>query len=182
MCHNFVKFGRNHEHSRSRNNRYRYSSGIATCEATTRIHRRSIRTPQRIARNNSRTLGRRRFQNVEAIGNKAHFILLNIGVAAKEVPLNIIHPLIGAASLQEDPELQEIWANLLANAADPREVREVSPIFSDILKEMRMPECLETRTSRRFRIQTRKSSGDYTGRHARLRIHSRNGITASHLQ
>ena len=69
------------------------------------------------------------------MGYKSHLILLNIGVTPREdVPLNIIQPLLEAASLQEDPDLQDVWANLLANATDPRELTPVGPMFSNILR------------------------------------------------
>ena len=63
---------------------------------------------------------RQRVQHVEQVVSKSQFTLLNIGVTAKDVPLKIIHPLLEAASLEDDPEIQELWANLIANAADPR--------------------------------------------------------------
>ena len=78
----------------------------------------------------------RRLENVEAVGNKAHLILLNIGVKPAEVPLNVLQPALDGASLQEDEYLRETWANLLANAADPRKQNPVSPVFSGILKEL----------------------------------------------
>jgi|SRR5579863_7383478 len=74
-------------------------------------------------------LGRRRMQNAEAVGNKAHLTLLNIGVKAQEVPLNILQPLLESASLQEDPSLQAVWANLRANAADPRQTKQTRAGF-----------------------------------------------------
>jgi hypothetical protein len=79
---------------------------------------------------------RRRMQNVMPVANKAHLILLNLGVEPKPVPLKVIQPLLEAASLEEEPELREIWSNLLANAADPREERPVSPTFSGMLKDL----------------------------------------------
>lgn len=81
-------------------------------------------------------LGRRRIQNAEVVGNKAGLTLLNLGVQPKEVPLNILYPLLEGASLQEDPSLQDLWANLLANAADPRQERPVLPSFQDALKNL----------------------------------------------
>jgi hypothetical protein len=74
-------------------------------------------------------LGRRRIQNVEAVGNKAHLILLNIGVTPQEADLNVVQPLLEGASLQENPSMQEIWANLLANATDPRKQNPVAASF-----------------------------------------------------
>jgi hypothetical protein len=52
------------------------------------------------------------------------------------VALNVLHPLLESASLQEDDELQERWANLLANAADPRKGSPVTPAFIAILKDL----------------------------------------------
>ena len=56
-------------------------------------------------------------KNVEAVGNKARLILLNLGVEPKPVPLKVIQPLLEAASLEEEPDIQELWARLLATAS-----------------------------------------------------------------
>jgi hypothetical protein len=79
---------------------------------------------------------KRRQENAEAIGSRAHLTLLNIGVKAQEIPMSILMPALEAASLEEEPSLQEVWANLLANAADPREIVAVDPAFIHILKEL----------------------------------------------
>jgi len=81
-------------------------------------------------------LSRRRIANTETVVNKAGLTLLNLGVQPGEVPLNVLYPLLQAASIQEDPTLQDLWANLLANAADPRQERAVSPSFQDALKNL----------------------------------------------
>ncbi len=52
------------------------------------------------------------------------------------MPLNLLQPALEGASLQEDPYLQNTWANLLANAADPRRITSVEPAFVGILKEL----------------------------------------------
>ena len=77
----------------------------------------------------------RRIENAEGILSTAHLTLLNIGVTAKEIPLNILQPALEAASLQEDDSLREAWTNLLANAADPR-TEMIPPSFPRILAEM----------------------------------------------
>jgi Abortive infection alpha len=82
------------------------------------------------------TIVERQRHNAETVFCKSHLILLNIGVKAGEIPLNVLKPLLEGASLQEDPTLQETWANLVANAADPRKVNEVSPSFANVLKEL----------------------------------------------
>lgn len=79
-------------------------------------------------------LTRRRMENVEAVGNKAHLILLDLGVKPQEIPLRILHPLLDSASVEENATLQDLWANLLANAADSRNRINVEPVFIEMLK------------------------------------------------
>src|ERR1700733_15638819 len=71
-------------------------------------------------------MANRRRHNVESVVGKAHFILLNLGKMPREVPLNVLHPLLEGASLQEDDYLRDTWANLLANSADPDNCHGVS--------------------------------------------------------
>jgi len=78
----------------------------------------------------------RRFANLVKITVKAKRTLDEAGVSPKEVPLKIIHPMLEAASLEEDPDLQTGWANLMANAADPRENDKILPTFAAILGEL----------------------------------------------
>lgn len=78
----------------------------------------------------------RRHANLVEITVSAKRKLHDAGVSPKEVPLKIIHPMIEAAVLEEDPDLQTVWANLLANAADPRTLSPVSVTFPTILKEL----------------------------------------------
>ena len=81
-------------------------------------------------------IANRRLKNAETVLGKSHLILLDIGVEPGEVPFNIAQPVLEAASLQESGELQDVWANLLANAADPRQISPVLPLFPSILKEL----------------------------------------------
>src|SRR5438067_914766 len=81
-------------------------------------------------------INERRHANLIKIAGRAQERLSSASVSAKEVPLSIIHPAIEAASLEEDPDLQEIWANLLANAADPRAEQPMPPSFPTILREL----------------------------------------------
>jgi hypothetical protein len=78
----------------------------------------------------------RRHANLIQITVEAKRKLDAAGVSPKEVPLKIIHPMLEAASLEEDPDLQARWANLLATAADPRRTNPLSPSFTAILKEL----------------------------------------------
>src|SRR5579863_5626056 len=81
---------------------------------------------------------KRRFDNAGSVGNKACLIMLNIGEQPKtKAPLSVLQPLVEAASLEEDDDLQNIWANLLANATDPRELITVRSMFPAILRDLR---------------------------------------------
>jgi hypothetical protein len=82
------------------------------------------------------TITRRRLENVETVANKAYLTLLNIGVKATAVPLPVFASLLEGSSLQEEPSMREIWANLLANAADPRNMNPVRVTFPAILREL----------------------------------------------
>ncbi len=70
----------------------------------------------------------RRRRNAESVSSKAYLTLLNVGFVPAAVPLKILQPALEAASLEEDESMQDIWANLLANAADPREENRVLPV------------------------------------------------------
>ena len=81
-------------------------------------------------------IANRRLKYAESVLSKSHLILLDIGEKPCEIPLNILQPVLEGASLQEDPDLQNTWANLLANAADPRQLNPVLPSFANMLKEL----------------------------------------------
>jgi Abortive infection alpha len=79
---------------------------------------------------------KRRQDNAHNIASRAYLTLLNIGVMAKEIPMPILVPAIEAGSLHEESAMQNIWANLLANAADPRAKCAVVPSFTTMLKDL----------------------------------------------
>jgi hypothetical protein len=85
-------------------------------------------------------LNKRLFRNAVKAIVEANRLLKEAGVSPRQVPLSIIHPAMQSASLEEDPELQKTWANLLANAADPRQLKPVLPSFAGVLKELRAPD------------------------------------------
>ena len=58
------------------------------------------------------------------------------GFEPRQIPDSFWVPVVQEASLQEDETIQERWANLLANAADPRQGNLISPSFPSILKEL----------------------------------------------
>lgn len=79
----------------------------------------------------------RRHANLIKATSRAQERLKAAGRTPNEVPLSIIHPALEGASVEEDPDLQEMWANLLANTANPDSPDAVAPSFPGILKELR---------------------------------------------
>ncbi len=62
-----------------------------------------------------------RIANVQSIVGGSHLTLLNLDQSPREIPFNFLYPAIEAASVQDDPSLQQTWGNLFAHAADPRQ-------------------------------------------------------------
>ena len=54
----------------------------------------------------------------------------------REVPTKLLQAVFDNASLEDNDELQTLWANLLLNASDARELNLVSIVFPDILKDL----------------------------------------------
>lgn len=52
------------------------------------------------------------------------------------IPLRIGIPLLDAASIEEDEKLKEMWAQLIANSADPNTRMDVHPGLIEILKQL----------------------------------------------
>ena len=78
----------------------------------------------------------RRAKNAERTLSDADKLLTEIGREPQEVPLDVAVPLLEAASLQENPTLAELWAALLANAADPAQRVAVQPGFAEVLRQL----------------------------------------------
>jgi len=58
------------------------------------------------------------------------------GFEPRRIPDTFWVPVLQEALLQDDETIQERWANLLANAADPRQGNIISPSFPSILKQL----------------------------------------------
>jgi hypothetical protein len=67
---------------------------------------------------------------------RQHLAKLGYEMPPRKVPIKVALPLIQAATLEEDEELQSIWAALLANASTPEKGESVSPAFVEILRSM----------------------------------------------
>lgn len=57
-------------------------------------------------------------------------------VPTQPIPLKIAMPLLQAATIEDDDNLQELWANLLVNAADKNSGVEVKRVFISILQDL----------------------------------------------
>jgi hypothetical protein len=81
-------------------------------------------------------IARRRLNNAESVAGKAHFILLNIGVPAKQLSDSVLQPILESASLQDDEFFQTRWAYLLSNAADSRNKHPFEVCFVGMLRNL----------------------------------------------
>lgn len=63
-------------------------------------------------------------------------ITIEIGIEPVRVPLKILKPIIENGSLEENDGLQDVWARLLANAADPSRPDSIPPAFPEILRQL----------------------------------------------
>jgi hypothetical protein len=59
-----------------------------------------------------------------------------LGVTPQRVPLKLLFPIIENASVEEDDDLQDRWASLLANAANPANADGIPASFVNILREL----------------------------------------------
>ncbi len=60
--------------------------------------------------------------------------------ALRVVPPKLALPIIENASLEEDDELQDLWANLLASAVDPNYNGQIRSAFIDIIRQVEVIE------------------------------------------
>jgi hypothetical protein len=67
---------------------------------------------------------------------KAEKMAKDAGLTPKAVPIKVLFPLLEGASLEENEDLHDMWAALLANAASPETADKVRPGFIAILKQM----------------------------------------------
>ena len=83
-----------------------------------------------------------RWKNLVNIAGKAKDLIEEKSIDPRMVPLSIIGPMLENASWEEDPKLQDMWAALLAKAADPKYSYNNISLFSNILKQLNSTEVL----------------------------------------
>ena len=77
-----------------------------------------------------------RFKNQLTILGKAQRMLDEGRITPSQIPLKTLLPAMEHSSLEENETLQEKWAALLANAANPASEIEVNPGFVETLKQL----------------------------------------------
>jgi hypothetical protein len=79
-----------------------------------------------------------RWERKLALADKANAVMKARGLdgPSRELPLKFAVPLLTAAVLEEDDELQEIWARLLVNAGNKATEMELRTAYVEILKGM----------------------------------------------
>ncbi len=79
-----------------------------------------------------------RYKNLLKINDKVVQLHKERGMQGKSVPIqpSIGIPLIEAASLAEDENLQQKWATLIANATDPNYKDKIRKSYIDILSSL----------------------------------------------
>jgi hypothetical protein len=83
-----------------------------------------------------------RFERQVHLLGRFRVICENARIDPKSVRIPLLFDILDRATLEEDDDLQELWANLLANAADPREVVRVRTTFPDILRHISKEEAV----------------------------------------
>lgn len=82
-----------------------------------------------------------RFKRQVRLFNRVQEICAEAGIKPQAVKLPFLFDVVDKATLEEDDDLQDLWANLLANAADPEYQGLISTAFPDILRQLSKDEA-----------------------------------------
>jgi len=83
-----------------------------------------------------------RAKNALALQDKLDRLLEERGISVpKRIPPRLSIPFLEAATLEDEPTLQQQWAQLLANAMDPSQDIEMERSYATILRDMSPLEC-----------------------------------------
>lgn len=79
-----------------------------------------------------------RYKNLLVISDKVDDIHRARKLAGKPIPLTLEFalPILEAASIEVDDEVQNLWAGLLANATDPNKTFKIKKVFIETLRGM----------------------------------------------
>lgn len=81
-------------------------------------------------------LGEMLLEQGKQVGSKAVSMLAAVGREPQAVEPKILIPLVYAAALETDETLADKWAALLANAADPAKLVDVTPAFVEVMRQL----------------------------------------------
>lgn len=78
-----------------------------------------------------------RYRNALRIRDRVNELHRERGITTKvPIPPRLGIPLLDAASMEDDPNLQELWAGLAANATDPNRRQDAKKIFTHVLSNI----------------------------------------------
>jgi hypothetical protein len=77
-----------------------------------------------------------RFERQASCVKKAETMLQDAGITPHTVSPKILFPLLEGASFEDNEDLHDMWAALLANAASPEKSGKIRPVFIAILRRM----------------------------------------------
>lgn len=77
-----------------------------------------------------------RFKNQVNIVLKAEEFLRKKGVTPQKIPLKTLVPLLEQSSWEEDSDMQDRWASLLASAADQKSSSQIQSSYVELLKQL----------------------------------------------
>ena len=78
----------------------------------------------------------RRAKNLVKFYVEYQRVVADAGIDQRELPFRMWFPIFESVSIEEDETLQQKWAALLANAADPNTKVTVGPAFVEALKQL----------------------------------------------
>lgn len=90
----------------------------------------------------AKNFGEVALERAKQVGAKATSFLITVGRTPQPVEEKLLLPLLQAASLETNETLADLWAALLANAADPDQQAIVQPVFISILRELTPTDAL----------------------------------------
>jgi hypothetical protein len=91
---------------------------------------------KRIVLPSADALGERMKGRVERLFEKTGKMIQDAGVAPQPVSDKLLIDILRGASVEDNDDLQRMWAALLANAASPENVGRIRPTFIAILKQL----------------------------------------------